>query len=117
MSPLSKRSEPFWENISNNGGGETKCLLMRGGVTLRTGPWLGQSDSKGLTWGTPAVEAWRARSTIRGVGFDEKEALWAVEVGWILGDETQTRREISTTVFDLSTMEVIGAWRGTEERL
>lgn len=90
---------------------------MRGGVTLRTGPWLDQSDSKGLAWGTPAVEAWRARSTIRGMGFDEKDALWAVEVGWILGGETQTRREVSTTVFDLSTMEVIGAWRGTEERL
>lgn len=116
MLPLSKRSESSWEIIGKEGD-EMKCLLMRGGVTLRTGPWPGQSNSKGLTWGTPLVEAWRARSAVRGVGFDEIDALWAVEVGWVLGGDTQTKREVSTTVFDLSTMEVVVAWRGTEERL
>lgn len=92
-------------------------LLLRGGVTVRVGPWRLSDDAESevLKWGGAAA----IRAASAGVGFDSIEgACWAVEVGWLVcGGDGAGSREILTTVIDVGTMEPLGAWRGVEERV
>ena len=114
---LLERSETFWESRSDAAGGGIECLLMRGGLTLRSGPWRGDSDSDGQSWGGAAAADSRVRPSWLGGSSDVGKAMWAVEVGWMTGGGAGSRREVSTTVFDMATMEAVGAWRGREDRL
>ena len=101
-----------------NASGETaSVLLLRGGVTVRVGPWRLSDDAEWevLKWGGAAA----IRAASAGVGFDSIEgACWAVEVGWLVcGGDGAGSREILTIVIDVGTMEPLGAWRGVEERV
>lgn len=124
------RPESHWEGANNaptpnptvsgdeNASGETaSLLLLRGGVTVRIGPWRLSDDAESevLNWGGAAAN----RAASAGVGFDPiKGACWAVEVGWLVGGGGGAgTREVLTTVIDAGTMEPLGAWRGVEERV
>ncbi|CAM9993489.1 unnamed protein product, partial [Ascophyllum nodosum] len=78
---LLERSETFWESRSDAAGGGIECLLMRGGLTLRSGPWRGDSDSDGQSWGGAAAADSRVRPSGLGGSSDVGKAMWAVEVG------------------------------------
>lgn len=124
------RPASHWEGTNNapnpnptvsgdeNSSGETaSLLLLRGGITVRVGPWRlsDKARSEDLKWGGAAA----IRAASAGVGFDPiKGACWAVEVGWLVdGGGGAGRREVLTTVIDAETMEPLGAWRGVEERV
>lgn len=106
-----------------------QTLLLRGGLTVRSGPWLGGdggSSSAADRWG-PAGSSFEKLSQRGGSG---EEDLWAVEVGWFVGDGAGAgaggqdgestlgrRREVLTTLLDARTMAPLGAWKGGEERV
>lgn len=122
------------EDVSSVPGGSGAAgrniisLLLRGGLTVRTGPWRADAESE-ARWGAAAAGAASraaAAGFSEGVEFDVGEkAYWAVEVGWLVGgggggrvgDEDGVRREVLTAVFDAGTVALLGVWRGTEERV
>ncbi len=81
---------------------DLKTLLLPGGVTVRSGPWLDDQGAPSV-WGHAAA----------GDGAPRGESLWAVEVGWFVHDE---QRVVLTTLLDARTMTPLGAWRGEEKR-
>ena len=112
---------------------DVKTLLLRGGITLRCGPWL-VDDEEGFAaqrWGSAAVVAWEAfGETLGKISSEEKEKRWAIEVGWFVNDGDgcgdsesskagglrSKKRELLTIVLDTKTMEPLGAWKGSERR-
>ena len=119
------RPASLWEGANNaripttpgdkNASGKTiSLLLLRGGVTVRVGPWLPDDNAESQWGGAAAIRAASA-----GVGFDSMEgSCWALEVGWLVGGEGKgARREVLTTVIDAETMEPLVAWRGVEKRV
>lgn len=120
-----------------------ETLLLRGGITVRSGPWLvvdhdGDDDdvSGSRRWGSAAVAAAAAaRGAFADTSDGKEKELWAVEIGWFVGGgggggeneeeegESGTggfrkkNREVLTTVLDARTMAPLGAWKGSESRL
>ncbi|CAN0364102.1 unnamed protein product [Ectocarpus sp. 12 AP-2014] len=104
-----------------------KTLLLPGGITVRSGPWLGAAAVDG-TSSAPEKKWGAAGAALAGetAGFPTEEAEpWAVEVGWFVveGGEggasaaiSREKREVLTTVVDVKTMTPLGAWRGDERR-
>lgn len=86
---------------------DVKTLLLPGGVTVRSGPWLDDQGAPSV-WGHAAA----------GDGAPKGESLWAVEVGWFVHDEQLVPgdRVVLTTLLDARSMTPLGAWRGEEMR-
>lgn len=91
---------------------------------MRSGPWLDDdagSSSSAERWGSAGSSIEKRSQEEGGLGEGE---LWAVEVGWFVGEEQDggestrgRRREMLTTVVDARTMAPLGAWKGTEARV
>lgn len=142
------RPASFWENAPPGGGisaaeggdeEETPAvlqrLLLRGGVTLRAGAWVGGVDADKV-WGGASPTAAAAAATAMGVRgrstrllgssvAGDGDGAWAVEVGWLVEEEEgvgvekrgrrRRRREVLTTVFESGTMVPLAVWKGVEE--
>ncbi|CAB1103197.1 unnamed protein product [Ectocarpus sp. CCAP 1310/34] len=104
-----------------------KTLLLPGGITVRSGPWLGAAAADG-TSSAPEKRWGAAGAALAGetAGFPTEEAEpWAVEVGWFVVEDgeggasaaiSREKREVLTTVVDARTTTPLGAWRGAERR-
>ncbi|CAM9858224.1 unnamed protein product [Scytosiphon promiscuus] len=106
-----------------------KTLLLRGGLTVRSGPWLdddGGNSSAHERWGAAGSSM---EKSSHGEGVFGEGDLWAVEVGWFVGaagkrnvegkdgGSREEEREVLTTVLYASSMVPLGVWKGAEKRV
>lgn len=114
------RSASYWEassradDHSSSGSKENTSILLRGGLIVRTGPWLrGQEELEAQDRCSAAMFAGVDIEAV----LDPAKPCWMVEVGWVLEKEDQeTTIELLTTVFDLEKLTPLATWRGSEKR-